>query len=78
MITNMNITRLIFYHQNEVFQIFNPKSWLLKVCDDLNNIKDSFYLNLWPHNVKHLMSWTQKHEDEQWNDRFKPKSKQKI
>jgi len=38
--TNMNIFKPIFYHQNEIIQIFNSQLWLLKVYDD---IKDSFY-----------------------------------
>jgi len=29
---------------------------IAKVCDDTNNIKDLFYLNMWPHNAKHLMN----------------------
>jgi hypothetical protein len=30
--------------------------WLPKVCDDTNNIKYLLYLNMWPHNIKHLMN----------------------
>ncbi len=53
---NMNVVRLIFYHQSEAIQNFNPHLWLPKVCDDTNNIKYLLYLNMWPHNIKHLMN----------------------
>jgi hypothetical protein len=30
-------------------QNFNPQLWPLKVCDDIIDIKDSVYFNLWPY-----------------------------
>jgi hypothetical protein len=55
------------YNQHKCCQadVLSPKwvdpncqsqSWISKVCDDTNNIKDLLYLNLWTHNVKHLTS----------------------
>jgi hypothetical protein len=52
----MNVVKPIFYHQNEAIQNFDPHSWLPKVCDDTNNIKDLLYFNMWPRNINHLMN----------------------
>ncbi len=52
----MNIMKVIFITKMRwsKFSIPNCDPW--KVCNDTNNIKDSFYLNPWAHIVKPLTS----------------------
>ncbi len=52
--SNTSVFKPMFNHKNQAIQVFNLQAWSPKVCDNTNNTKYLLYLNLWPHNAKHL------------------------